>query len=406
MKQLKPHQVDAESRMHNGCILVGGTGSGKTLTSLVYAFESVLGGETPVYPNHSFKKPKNDIPIYVITTPKKRDSLDWGKEAANIPVDLAKIDSWNNIHKYTTIKNAMFIFDETRVIGYGSWVKSFLKIVANNQWVLLSATPADTWMEMIPVFIANGFYKNKTQFVAEHVIFSRYSKYPKVDSYLGLSKLIRLRDSIFVKMYYQMPTEQIHKFIICEYDKNNYQFLMANRWNIYKNKPINDISELCFTLRMLVNSDPSRIKELDKIYEKHLKVIIFYNHNYELNILRNWCKNRNIIYSEWNGQKHEEIPINNSWVYLCQYTAAQEAWECIETDCTVFYSQTYSYKAMIQSAGRIDRMNTPFKNLYYYHLLSSAPIDLAIKNNLKVKKNFNESKFIGSFRPSQEKHTL
>lgn len=401
MKQLKPHQVDAVSQMHNSCILVGGTGSGKTLTSLVYTFEFVLGGETPVYPNHGFKKPINNIPVYVITTPKKRDSLDWYKESTNIPIDLTKVDSWNNIQKYSGIKNAMFIFDETRVIGSGEWVKSFLKIAANNQWVLLSATPADTWMEMIPVFIANGFYKNRTEFIAEHVIFSRYSKYPKVERYLGVAKLIRLRDSIFVRMHYQMHTEQIHNSIICDYDRNTYQSLMLTRWNFYKNKPISDISELCYTLRMLVNSDQSRMIEIDKIYKRHRKVIIFYNYNYELLLLRNWFDEHNVCYAEWNGHKHEPIPMADSWIYICQYTAAQEAWECIETDCTVFYSQTYSYKALIQSAGRIDRMTTEFKELYYYHLLSSSPIDLAIRNSLKIKKNFNESKFICDFLPSQ-----
>lgn len=409
MLQLHPHQIDAVSKMHNGCILVGGTGSGKTLTSLVYVFELMLNGETPVYPKHTYKKPARDIPVHVITTPKKRDSLDWLREAANIPIQLHIVDSWNNIQKYSHVKDAIFIFDETRVIGSGAWVKAFLKITANNQWILLSATPADTWMEMIPVFIANGFYKNRTHFLNEHVIFSRFSKYPKVERYLNISKLIKLRDLIFVKMYYEMHTEQIHIPRICEYNRNEYQVLMVNRWNIFKDQPIRDISELCYALRTLVNSDPSRIKELNKIFKKHRKVIIFYNYNYELDILREWCDNKNIPYAEWNGHKHEEIPEEDSWVYICQYTAAQEAWECIETDCIVFYSQTYSYKALIQSAGRIDRMTTQFNKLYYYHLISSSSIDLAIKKSLKTKKNFNESKFIGddSFSlPSQQKHTL
>lgn len=388
--------MDAVEKMHNGCILRGGTGSGKTLTSLVYIFEKVLGGSSPLYPKHIYKRPVIDIPVYVITTPKKRDSCDWTQESSMVPLNLTNVDSWNNIKKYEHIKNAIFIFDESKVIGYGAWTRSFLKITKNNIWVLLSATPADTWIEYMPVFLANGFYKNKTEFEREHIMWSRFAKYPKVERYLNVAKLIRHRKSVLVDMPDKRATTQHHKDILCDFDRLNYDILSKERWNIFENKPIRDISQLCFTLRRVVNSDGSRVDALTAIYARHKKIIIFYNFNYELKILRNWCDVENITYSEWNGSNHDDIPNTKFWVYLCQYTAAKEAWNCTSTDCIVFYSQTYSYKALKQSAGRIDRMNTTFKHLYYYHLITTAPIELGIQKSLKQKKNFNEGKWVVS----------
>ena len=392
--QLTDYQIDAVEKMHNGCILRGGTGSGKTLTSLVYVFEKILGGSSPLYPGHIYRRPSIDIPVYVITTPKKRDSCDWTKEASMVPLILTHVDSWNNIKKYEHIKNAIFIFDESKVIGYGAWTKAFLKITKNNAWVLLSATPGDTWLEYMPVFIANGFYKNKTEFEREHVMWSRFAKYPKVERYLNTSRLIRHRNSVLVDMYDQRATTQHHKDIICDFNHVHYAILSKDRWNIFEDKPIRDASQLCYGLRKVVNSDESRLSALSVIYARHKKVIIFYNFNYELKILRDWCESNNIVYAEWNGHNHDDIPDTKFWVYLCQYTAAKEAWNCISTDCIVFYSQTYSYKALEQSAGRIDRMNTTFMHLYYYHLIAIAPIELGIQKSLKQKKNFNEGKWV------------
>lgn len=394
MIQLEPYQVDAVERLHNGCVLVGGTGSGKTISSLVYVYEKLLGGETPVYPGHGFSKPKYKIPVYVITTPKKRDSLDWQKEASNIPMEIECVQSWNNISKFETIKDSIFIFDETRVIGYGSWTKSFLKITKNNKWILLSATPADNFMEYMPLFLANGFYKNKTEFEREHVIWSRFAKYPKVDRYINVAKLIRNRDAILVKMHFQRETRQRHQYVYCDYDKLLWEHVFKERWDVYKDQPIRDISQLFFALRRIVNSDKTRCEALSDISKQFSKIIIFYNFDYELEILRQWCTENDLIYAEWNGHKHEPIPRSTRWIYLCQYTAASDAWNCTETNCMVFYSQTYSYKASVQAVGRIDRMNTPFKELYYFHLTSASPIDKGITLALKNKKNFNEGNWL------------
>jgi superfamily II DNA or RNA helicase len=271
----------------------------------------------------------------------------------------------------------------------------------------LSATPGDTWLEYMPVFLANGFYKNKTEFEREHIMWSRFSKYPKVDRYFNVPRLIRNRDSIIVDMPDQRPTTQHHEDVICDFDSDQYDLLSKTRWNIFDNKPIRDISQLCYLLRKLINSDESRLEAIRIIFARHKKVIVFYNFNYELDILRDWCSLNRIVYSEWNGHNHDPIPTAKFWVYLCQYTAAKEAWNCIETDCIVFYSQTYSYKALVQSAGRIDRMNTSFMHLYYYHLISVAPIEAAIQTSLEHKENFNEKRWLeNEHLISQEKHTI
>ena len=389
--ELRDYQQEAVNKMRNGCILNGGVGSGKSRTSIAYYFTQ-MGGK--LYPYSRMTNPRK---LYIITTARKRDTLEWEQEL--IPFLLSKeedgvvIDSWNNIKKYTNVEGAFFIFDEQRVVGSGAWVKAFLKICKVNEWILLSATPGDTWSDYIPVFIANGFYKNKTEFVREHVIYSRFTKYPKIDRYINTRRLVRLRDRILVDMDFHRDTIPHHEDIYCNYDAMMYKEIGKNRWNPYKNEPIVNASELCYTWRKLVNSDESRQTALLEIFEKHPKMIVFYNFDYELDILKGMYYGDDVEIAEWNGHKHQAIPNTEKWVYLVQYTAGCEGWNCISTDTIVFYSQNYSYKTLEQSRGRIDRMNTPFINLYYYHLKSRSGIDLAISRALKNKKQFNERKF-------------
>lgn len=389
--ELRDYQQEAVNKMRNGCILNGGVGSGKSRTSLAYYFTQ-MGGK--LYPYSRMMNPRK---LYIITTARKRDTLEWEQEL--IPFLLSKeedgvvIDSWNNIKKYTNVEGAFFIFDEQRVVGSGAWVKAFLKICKANEWILLSATPGDTWSDYIPVFIANGFYKNKTEFIREHVIYSRFTKYPKIDRYINTRRLVRLRDRILVDMDFHRDTIPHHEDIYCNYDAMMYKEIGKNRWNPYKDEPIVNASELCYTWRKLVNSDESRQMTLLEIFEKHPKMIVFYNFDYELDILKGIYYGDDVEIAEWNGHKHQAIPDTEKWVYLVQYTAGCEGWNCISTDTIVFYSQNYSYKTLEQARGRIDRMNTPFINLYYYHLKSRSGIDLAISRALKNKKQFNERKF-------------
>lgn len=363
--------------LKTGSILLGGVGSGKTLAALFYYFTKI-----------------KDKPLYVITTARKRDTKDWEKEASSVLIPELIVNSWNNIHKYKNIKNAFFIFDEQRLIGSGKWVRNFLYIAQHNDWILLTATPGDTWMDYIPVFVANGFYKNRTEFIRRHVVYNRFCKFPVVERYLEVHRLIKLRDSIIVPMGFNRKTIPHDVDVLCDYDKIKFNFIHVKRWNVFENTPIREISELCYTMRKLVNSDPSRKVELLRIYNKHKKVIVFYNFNYELEILKDFCVCNNIPFSQWNGHRHEEILKTDSYLYLVQYTAGAEAWNCVDTNCIVFFSQNYSYKIMIQAAGRIDRINTTFTDLYYYHFISSAPIDTAIRRALKNKQTFNERNYV------------
>lgn len=397
---LYDYQLDAVNRMKNGCILCGGVGSGKSRTSLAYYYKEqggILGTKNYI----KMKYPKD---LYIITTARKRDTLEWEGELApfllskNPEVNFYKnkvvVDSWNNIKKYKEVHGAFFIFDEQRVVGSGTWVKAFLNIARKNDWILLSATPGDTWQDYIPVFVANGFYRNKTEFTREHVVYSRFTKYPKIDRFIGTGKLIRLRDSILVDMDFKRLTVSHHEDVYCTYDIQKYKEAMRNRWDPYKNEPIQQASGLCYVLRRIVNTAESRQVTLLELFEKHPKMIIFYNFDYELDILKGVYYGKNVRIAEWNGHKHQPIPESNSWVYLVQYTAGAEGWNCIKTDTIVFYSQNYSYKVMQQASGRIDRLNTPYTDLYYYHLKSRSGIDLAISKALSEKKQFNERKFV------------
>jgi len=383
---LYPHQLEALDKLRNGKILWGGVGSGKSLTAAAYYMKC--------------EAPKD---VYVITTAKKRDALDWESEFVKFGVYKSKdatvagvlrVDSWNNISKYKSIRNAFFIFDEQRIVGSGEWSKAFIFISRHNNWILLSATPGDTWMDYVPVFIANGFYKNRTEFKREHVVYNQYAKFPKIDRYVSTAKLIKYRNELLVHMPYQSHTVRHSKTIKVTYNKTLYDRVMKDRWNVYKDKPVKSVPELFYTMRKVVNSDISRLEEIRKLTNKHPRLIVFYNFDYELELLRSLGEE--ITIAEWNGHKHEEIPNAERWLYLVHYVAGAEGWNCITTDAMVFYSLTYSYKNWHQAHGRTDRLNTPFKDLYYYVLLSDSIVDKAVKASLNGKKSFNESQFIRS----------
>ena len=405
MSQIKPFlydfQQEALSKMKNGCILNGSVGSGKSRTAIYYYFKE-NGGSIDEHGYKPLNVPAEDL--YIITTARKRDTLEWEGELANFSLSTHEdqtirygnkivVDSWNNIKKYANVMHSFFIFDEQRVVGYGTWVKSFLSIAKSNHWILLSATPGDTWTDYLPVFIANGFYRNKTEFNREHVIFSRFTKYPKIDRYINTGRLIHERNDILINMDFNRTTIAHHEDIYATYNISKYKDVIRTRWDPYKNEPIQQASGLCYILRRIVNESEERQIALLSLLEKNDKVIIFYNFDYELELLLELAKMAGIETAQWNGHKHQPIPDSNKWIYLVQYTAGAEGWNCITTDTIIFYSQNYSYKIMKQACGRIDRLNTPFTDLYYYHLKSRSGIDLAISNALNQKKNFNEAKW-------------
>jgi hypothetical protein len=396
--QLYDYQKEAVQQMKNGCILVGGVGSGKSRTGLAYYFTQNGGSLDPYKP---MKKPKD---LYIISTAQKRDTFEWEHELCTYSMSTDPrinpyrnkivIDSWNNIGKYKDVTGAFFLLDEQRVCGSGAWVKAFLKIAKKNDWILLSATPGDCWADYIPVFIANGFYKNKTEFSREHIIYSRFTKYPKIDRYIGTGKLLRLRNSILVDMDFKRQTNAHHEDVYVQYDISKYKDIMKARWNPFTNQPVVNASELCYILRKVVNSDESRQTKLLEILENHPRAIIFYNFDYELDILKSLAYGKGVEVAEYNGHQHDPLPKGDKWIYLVNYAAGNAGWNCITTNTIIFFSQNYSYKVMEQSAGRIDRLNTPYKDLYYYHLKSRSGIDLAISKALTAKKQFNASRWV------------
>lgn len=450
------YQLDAVKRMKTGCILCGGVGSGKSLTSIAYYYIQ-NGGEWSSLEGGEYV-PMDDIgmkDLYIITTARKRDTKEWegeltpflmsiNPEFSLYPTHKVVVDSWNNIKKYKDVQNAFFIFDEQRVVGWGEWSKSFVKIAKANEWILLSATPGDTWSDYIPVFVANGFYRNKTEFTDNHIIYKRFSKFPQVDRYINDRRLMRLRDSILVNMDFNRKTQAHHEDVYVRYSIETYKDVIRTKtdpfkagyipcrendpeglqigseidisevapimegWNYkpkrgdyvkWAKKPIATASELCYTLRKIVNTDESRLVALMEIVEKHPKAIIFYNFDYELELLKSQYYGEDVEIAEWNGHKHQPVPEGDKWIYLVQYNAGAEGWNCIKTDTIIFFSQNYSYKIMAQSSGRIDRLNTPFTDLYYYHLKSRSGIDLGISRALASKKKFNETGFVKKFVP-------
>lgn len=393
---LYKHQQDAIKKMRNGCILCGDVGSGKSRTGLAYYFIQQGGKLEP------YEKMNNPKRLYIITTARKRDEKEWEGELVPFLLSSSQneydfdvvIDSWNNIKKYIEVKDAFFIFDEQRVVGSGAWVKAFYKITKSNEWILLSATPGDTWMDYIPVFVANGFYKNKTEFINEHVIYDYRMKFPKVDRYINTGRLLRLRNRILVDMEFERSTIIHHEDVFVDYDSRAYKDLFKYRWNNEKGEPIENASELCYEARKIVNSHPNRLNMVYNIALEKNRVIIFYNFDYELELLHQLFDESVFTVAEWNGHKHQPVPESTRWVYFVQYTAGSEAWNCITTDTIIFFSQNYSYKVMKQASGRINRLNTPYKDLYYYHLKSRSGIDVAISKALKSKKKFNETRFV------------
>ena len=405
---LYDHQLEALEKMSNGCILCGDVGTGKSITSIAYYYTK-QGGKVNTDKYVWMKKPPKDL--YIITTARKRDTFEWEGELAwfllstdpeaNAYKNKVVVDSWNNIGKYVDVENAFFIFDEQRLVGSGAWVKAFYKIAKKNEWILLTATPGDSWMDYIPVFVANGFYKNKTQFVNEHVVYNwRNKNYPQIERFMNVRRLIRLREKILVDMVFERHTVRHVEDVFTTYDISAYKEAGRSRWDPFKDEPITNASGLCYVWRKIVNSSESRQTALLEIFEDHPKMIVFYNFDYELDILKGLYYGDNVEIAEWNGHKHQPVPTSDSWVYLVQYTSGCEGWNCIVTDTIVFYSQSYSYKVLAQAMGRIDRLNTPFRDLYYFNLKSRSGIDLAISRALREKKTFNEGRYVEKTKPS------
>lgn len=397
---LYEHQRKALNSMRSGSVLCGGVGSGKSRTALAFFIKKICNGKLPSASSKGQVEVREIVPLYIITTARKRDTADWVMEGAPFGLSLSddsicpmQIDSWNNIEKYKDVSNAFFIFDEQRVVSTGKWAMTFVKIAKRNRWILLSATPGDTWIDYWAVFVANGYYKNITDFRRQHVVYKRMAKFPQIERYVDTWKLEKLRNHILVPMDFKRQAVRHYEWIKVGYDKATYDIAWKKRWNVFEDRPLENISEVCHILRKITNSDSKRLIAVDNVLSKKPRVIIFYNYDYELEMLRSYLDEKKLDYGEWNGHRHQPLPSSNRWVYLVQYIAGSEGWNCIETNTIIFFSLNYSYKLTEQACGRIDRLNTPYTDLYYFHIFSDAPIDKAIKSCLKRKKTFNEKAF-------------
>lgn len=395
--ELYPHQVEALTKMHNGCILGGKVGAGKSRTALAYIYICELGGSLRINNKGTYAKPETPKDIYIITPAKKRDTHEWEEEVAYfcLPKDIkVTIDSWNNLHKYTKVYGAVFIFDEQKTTSGKKWAREFIHISRRNHWIMLSATPGDKYVQFWPVLVANKFYANKSQFEAEHCVFKPFLKYKDIDHYVGTKRLDYYISQILIPMNYEHDIVKHQIPVECSYNKEQYKYVFKNRWDPYENCPIEEMGKFCYVLRRISNDDPSRYANLMDICKKHQKLIVFYNFTYELNGLRKFFTDAGYEIGEWNGEKHMDIPTGKKWAYLCQYIGSCEGWNCVDTNVIVFFSQNYSYRILTQSEGRIDRLNTPYKELYYYYFKCKSPIDLAITRSLTLKKDFNEKIFM------------
>ena len=394
-------QMEAVEKSFVGCVLNGDVGTGKSRTGLFVYFKD-QGGWIEGSDYTPMENPKD---LIILTTAMKRDRREWESELTwyrlstdpklNYYANKVIVDSWNNIKKYKDYTGCYFLFDEDRIRGSGTWTKTFLKITKNNDWIMLSATPGDDWLDYWALFVANGFYRNKSDFIDKHVNYDpRCRNYPRITGYRNIERLTRLRDKILIDMTIERHTKPRHEDVYCSYDIPLYKDVMRRRWDPYRDEPIQQASSLCYILRRIVNSDETRQVKLLELLEDHPKAIVFYNFDYEREILLNLGYEEGTEIAEWSGHAHQDLPTGDRWVYLVQYTAGCEGWCAITTDTMIFFSQNYSYTVMKQAEGRINRLNTKFVDLYYYHLKSRSGIDLAISKALKEKKRFNEGRWV------------
>lgn len=383
--KLLPAQQQAVSNLANGKILIGDVGSGKSITSMAYA--------TSVDPT---------IKIQVLTTAMKRDSGEWWADAMkmSLPNEM-HVDSWNNIKNYVDREGWFFILDEQKLTGTGAWVEAFYKIAKKNKWILLSATPAEVWTDLMPVFIANGFFKNKSEFDRDHVQYARFVKYPKIEKYHDEWHLEDLKKKLYVELPIVKRAKRNEEIINVGFNAYEQKRIWTDRWHIHEDRPLKDAGEMMRLLRKSCNTDIARYETLKALLKRHPKAIVFYNENPELEILRGLSADLGVPVAEWNGHKHEPIPDGDEWVYLVQYLAGREGWNCITTDTVILYSLPYAYRSVVQAYGRVDRLNTPYPVLNLFILKSRAIIDQGIWKSLGHKKDFQAGRFAKKAWPKE-----
>ena len=414
---LKPFQENCLERLSTGKVLAADTGAGKSIMSLAWYLSKECASD-----EHSLKSGAKawtlyhgSPDLYIITTPKKRDSEEWESDLSKFNLVKGRnskemgevnifIDSWNNIKKYTEIKNSVFIFDEQRAVGSGTWAKSFVKIAKQNHWIMLSATPGDTWSDWCPLMIAKGYYPNRTAFFNKHAVYNPYVKYREIIRWDNTDELEYYRSKMLVTCRMEKKTTRHFEEVIADCS-NKYEVKRAykERTNPKTGEPFKSASELCAYTRNIINTDPTRSAVGLKIIQMYDRIIIFYTLTDELEGIKWACNKAGRKMYFYNGEIHDQVPTGNNWAYIVQYTAGSEAWNCTTCNAMLFWDLTYSYKQFKQATGRIDRLNTPYSDLYYYAIRSYMPLDLAIRRALREKKDFNSRGFLKSVRAQYSK---
>lgn len=410
---LRQFQHECVQALRSGKVLAAGVGAGKSIMALYWYVTKCCTVRTSHNANGElFQIMPGSPDLVIITTAKKRDNHEWDDELYRYALHQGEnskkmgrvhvtIDSWNNITKYVDT-SAVFIFDEQRAIGSGAWSKAFVRIARRNPWVMLSATPADTWSDWCPIFVADGFYRNRTEFFRRHAVYSRYTKYPRIDRWIDEDYLNRCRDRVLVTCEVPRETERVVHQLTCAYDKETVRKAMKTRWNPETEEPFLNATELCFYLRRVIDTDPTRLSYAAHVVRDHRKVIIFYTLRAELEQILKLEEVTGVPVYQYNGGRHDDLPQGNSWVYAVQFQAGSEGWNCTSCNTVLYWSLPYSYKQAEQAAGRIDRLDTSYKTLNYYIMRSFAPLDLGIIRALRNKENFNASGFLRSSARQKE----
>ena len=91
---LRDYQTDAVERIKNGCILCGGVGSGKSRTALAYYYKQ-NGGKLGT--KNYIRMPDTPKDLYIITTARKRDTLEWEGELSPFLLSVhAEVNTYKN----------------------------------------------------------------------------------------------------------------------------------------------------------------------------------------------------------------------------------------------------------------------------------------------------------------------
>lgn len=374
-----------------------GTGTGKTIIAL-----------------HHYIKYSYPLDLIIIAPAVKVKEGGWDREIKFVFNELGlempkyEVVSYSKLKKYVA-KKGHYIFDECHYIKNstslrGKISKELVKKYATC-FSLLSATPASKWEEWCNYFILWGICKNKTEFYKRYVVMGR-QRYGSIEfnTVVGYQNTELLKEHIkrrtskkyTVNDMVEMPDliEQYIEFkCSSEYKKIKNDRIMESNGSIIK---LDTISKLYSTLRQQANIT-DKLEYLEYIINSNEEdnVLIFYNFNYEKDMIINYLKSKKIKVDYIINGVTKNYPIKenfeliNNTVTLVQIQAGGTGIELTYINKVVYFSPTYSYQDYIQSIGRAYRNGQENKVLVYkFKVLNSIETD--IWECLERKEDFNE----------------